>query len=138
MIIFDKRLGAPLTQAFVIKTGKPVARPRGAIIEVVWESHASPHPRPVERIGLTPIPALKVKPPLIEECKAHLECIYIQHLTFGQEVILLGEIVAACADRLAVEARDPYAYLRLITFLEDGTYGVIEQSQRIRSKNNGE
>lgn len=39
-----------------------------------------PHPRPVESIGLTPVPAQMVKPPLIEECKAHLECQFVQHV----------------------------------------------------------
>jgi flavin reductase (DIM6/NTAB) family NADH-FMN oxidoreductase RutF len=73
--------------------------PGDELIEIVWKSHTSPHPRPVESIGLTPIPAQKVKPPLIAECKAHLECTFVQHLTFGSEVIILGRIVATSADR---------------------------------------
>jgi hypothetical protein len=35
-------------------------------------------------------------------------------------------------DREAVDAQDPYAYLRLFGLLEDGTYGVIEKARRLR------
>jgi flavin reductase (DIM6/NTAB) family NADH-FMN oxidoreductase RutF len=108
--------------------------PGDELVEIVWKSHTSPHPRPVESIGLTPIPAQKVKPPLIAECKAHLECTFVQHLTFGSEVIILGQIVAASADRKVVEAQDPYAYLRLFAFLEDDTYGVVEKAWHLREK----
>ncbi len=108
--------------------------PGDELVEAVWRSHTLPHPRPVESIGLTPIPAQKVKPPLIEECKAHLECILVQHLTFGAELILLGQVVAVCVDREAVEALDPYEYLRLFAFLENDTYGVIEKGRRLKEK----
>jgi len=108
--------------------------PGDELAEVVWKSATLPHPRPVESIGLTPIPAQKVKAPLIEECKAHLECILVQHLTFGAEIIILGRIVAISVDREAVEAQDPYEYLRLFAFLEGGTFGVIEKARRQREK----
>src|SRR6266498_3950335 len=71
-------------QVFVVNV------PGDELVEIVWKSQALPHPRPVESIGLTPIPAQKVKPPLIAECKAHLECTFVQHLVFGSEVIILG------------------------------------------------
>ncbi|MCL4429729.1 MAG: flavin reductase family protein [Chloroflexi bacterium] len=105
--------------------------PGDELVEIVWKSHTLPHPRPVENLGLTPIPAQKVKPPLIAECKAHLECTYVQHLAFGSEVIILGEIVAASVDREAVEAQDPYAYLRLFAFLEAGVYGTVEKARHL-------
>ena len=108
--------------------------PGDELVGIVWKSQALPHPRPVECIGLTSIPAQKVKPPLIEECKAHLECIFVQHLTFGSEAIILGQIVAASADREAVESQDPYGYLRLFAFLEDDTFGVVEKARHIRKK----
>ena len=59
--------------------------PGAELVETVWTSHHLPHPRPVEAAGLTPLPSRKVKPPRIEECKAHLECALDHHLTFGQE-----------------------------------------------------
>lgn len=109
--------------------------PGDELVEIVWRSHTLPHPRPVESLGLTPIPAQKVQPPLIAECKAHLECTFVQHLTFGSEIIILGKIVAASVDREAVETQDPYAYLRLFAFLENGLYGTIEKGRHLGEKN---
>ena len=105
--------------------------PGDELVEIVWKSHTIPHPRPVESLSLTSSPAQKVKPPLITECKAHLECTYVQHLTFGSEIILLGKIVAASVDREALETQDPYAYLRLFAFLEAGVYGTIEKARHL-------
>jgi flavin reductase (DIM6/NTAB) family NADH-FMN oxidoreductase RutF len=105
--------------------------PGAELAEIVWKSHTLPHPRPVECTGLTPIPARKVKPPRIEECKAHLECILVQHLIYSTEMILLGRIVAVSVDQNLLEVEDPYAYLQAFVFLEDQIYGVIERSQRL-------
>lgn len=107
--------------------------PGEELAAVVWQSHTIQHPRPVETIGLTPIMANRVKPPRIEECKAHLECQYLQHVAFGDEVVLFGQIVALSVDEGAIEGGDPYAYLRLLVFLEGNTYGVVERSQHVKS-----
>ena len=105
--------------------------PGAEMVDVVWRMSALPHPRPLEAAGLTPTPAQKVKPPLVNECKAHLECVLTQHLVFGQEVVLFGEIVAGSVDRAALECADPYEYLKMVAFLEDGAFGVIERSRRV-------
>ena len=110
--------------------------PGDDLVKIVWKSHTMPHPRTVESIGLTPISAQKVKPPLIEECKAHLECRFEQRLTYGSEVIIVGKIVAASVDRQAVDAQYPYEYLRLFTFLEENTYGVIEKAHKLKTRDN--
>ena len=101
--------------------------PGAELAEVAWKSHELPHPRPVETAGLTPIPALKVGPPRIEECKAHLECVLDRHLTYGEEVVLLSRIVAVSADEEVHKAKDPYEYLRLFVYLDGSAYGVIER-----------
>lgn len=108
--------------------------PGAELVETVWASHRLPHPRPVEAAGLTPLPSLKVKPPRIEECKAHLECTLDHHLTFGQEVVLFGRIAAVSVDADAIRSSDPYSYLRTFVFLEGGTYGVIERAHRLQEK----
>jgi flavin reductase (DIM6/NTAB) family NADH-FMN oxidoreductase RutF len=105
--------------------------PGAELAGIVWQSHTLPHPRPVEAAGLTPIPALNVKPPRVEECKAHLECVLDQALTYGDEVIFLGRIVAVSMNRAAVQADDPYQYLQMFLFLEDRMYGVVEQARRL-------
>jgi flavin reductase (DIM6/NTAB) family NADH-FMN oxidoreductase RutF len=107
--------------------------PGADLAAVVWHAHQVPHPRPVEILGLTPVPAQQVRPPLIDECKAHLECRLEQHLVYGREAILLGRILALSMDREATAAADPYAYLQLFCFLEEGTYGVVERARHVPS-----
>ena len=83
------------------------------------------------------MPAVKVRPPRIAECKAHLECILDRHLAYGDEVILVGQIVAVSVDREACQARDPYEHLRMIVYLEDTVYGVIERARQIDQPEEG-
>ncbi|MFQ6090506.1 MAG: flavin reductase family protein [Candidatus Bipolaricaulia bacterium] len=105
--------------------------PGAELAEVAWKSHELPHPRPVEAADLTPIPALEVGPPRVEECRAHLECILDRYLTYGEEVILLGRIAAVSVDKEVCEAHDPYEALRLIFYLEGKAYGVIERARQL-------
>ena len=57
----------------------------------------------------------------------------VRHLAYGEEAILLGQVVAVSMDREALEAQDPYQYLRLFAFLQDNTYGVIEQGRKLKA-----
>ncbi len=45
--------------------------------------------------GLTPVPAQKVRPPLIEECYGHIECEVVNMVTCGDHTLFVGEVVAA-------------------------------------------
>jgi flavin reductase (DIM6/NTAB) family NADH-FMN oxidoreductase RutF len=45
--------------------------------------------------GLTPLPARKVKAPIVEECVAHLECKLHSRFKTGDHTIFVGEIVEA-------------------------------------------
>jgi flavin reductase (DIM6/NTAB) family NADH-FMN oxidoreductase RutF len=108
--------------------------PGAELAAAIWQAHWLPHPRPVESVGLTSLPALNVAPPRIAECKAHLECSLVQHLSYGDELILLGQIVALSVDRQALIADDPYAYLRMLVFLEQEKYGVIERAQSMTKR----
>jgi flavin reductase (DIM6/NTAB) family NADH-FMN oxidoreductase RutF len=112
-------------QAFVINV------PGAELAPHIWSLAALQHPRPPQAAGLTAVPSLQVAPPRVAECKAHLECTLVQHLTFGDEVMLLGRLVALSVDEEALGMDDPYAYLRLLVYLEDGRYGVIERSHRL-------
>ena len=119
----------------ILRTGEFVVNVPGAeLANAAWRSHALPHPRTVEDAGLTPVPAIEVTPPLIEECKAHLECVLVDDIAFGEEVVILARIVGVSVDRAAADARDPYAYLRLPVFLENGTFGVIEEAHRVADR----
>ncbi len=51
-----------------------------------------------EETGLTPLPAKTVKPQIIKECVAHLECELHQQITTGDHTLFIGEVLAAYAD----------------------------------------
>ena len=61
-----------------------------------------------EELGLTPVPASKVKVPLIDECPVNLECVLRQHFVLGSHGLFIGEIVAVDVDEeLAKPEGDP-------------------------------
>jgi flavin reductase (DIM6/NTAB) family NADH-FMN oxidoreductase RutF len=49
-------------------------------------------------IGLTPLPARKVKAPIIKECIAHLECKLRNQFKTGDHTVFVGEIIEAYAN----------------------------------------
>ena len=49
--------------------------------------------------GLTPMPAKKVKAPIIKECLAHLECKLHSQFKTGDHTIFVGEVVEAYAKK---------------------------------------
>jgi len=49
--------------------------------------------------GLTPLPSKIVRPPLIKECAASLECKVRDELETGDHTIFVGEVVAAHVER---------------------------------------
>lgn len=51
--------------------------------------------------GLTPLPAKKIKPPIIKECVAHLECKLHSQFAAGDHTIFIGKIIEAYADKEA-------------------------------------
>jgi flavin reductase (DIM6/NTAB) family NADH-FMN oxidoreductase RutF len=53
--------------------------------------------------GLTPMPASKVRAPLIRECPVNLECVVRRSLVLGSHVLFLAEVVALHADEEVVE-----------------------------------
>ena len=48
--------------------------------------------------NLTPAPAKRVKPPVIEECVAHLECRVSRKMRTGDHTIFIGEVLEAYAN----------------------------------------
>lgn len=50
------------------------------------------------RSGFTPLPSIKVKPPGIKECKAHLECRLINSINTGDHTLLVADVVYASYD----------------------------------------
>ena len=59
-----------------------------------------------DETGLTPIPAQKIRSPLIAECYGHMECRVVQGHTCGDHYLVVGEVVAASVDPDAVDEND--------------------------------
>lgn len=83
--------------------------------------------------GLTPTPATKVKPALVREARANLECTLRQIITTGDEpgsgCITLGDIVAIHVDDQVLDSRglvDPHR-LRTVGRLGGNWYCDVDQ-----------
>lgn len=76
--------------------------------------------------GLTPLPAKKVKPPIIKECVAHLECKLHSQFTTGDHTIFVGEIVEAYADKEAFTERYDLRKARMIFHLGGDEFATLK------------
>ncbi|MGA1842339.1 MAG: flavin reductase family protein [bacterium] len=54
--------------------------------------------------GLTPKPARKVHPPVIDECVAFMECIVKQEIRTGDKNLFIGRVIEAYADESLIKA----------------------------------
>lgn len=79
-----------------------------------------------EETDLTPLPARKVKPPIIEECPAHLECKLQTKMVTGDHTIFIGEIVEAYADREVFTDRYDLEKARMIFHLGGDHFTTLE------------
>jgi flavin reductase (DIM6/NTAB) family NADH-FMN oxidoreductase RutF len=69
----------------------------------------------LERLGLTTLPSVKIKPPRLRESPIHLECVLRQVLQFGEGVestnMVIGEVVLIHVDDAMLDERsriDPH------------------------------
>jgi flavin reductase (DIM6/NTAB) family NADH-FMN oxidoreductase RutF len=49
--------------------------------------------------GLTPLPAKMIRPPIIKECIAHLECKLHQQISMGDHTLFVGEVLTAYVNK---------------------------------------
>jgi flavin reductase (DIM6/NTAB) family NADH-FMN oxidoreductase RutF len=70
--------------------------------------------------GLTPMEAQHVRPPVIKECVAHLECRVVQDIEAGDHQIVVGEVLAACANRGVLEENGLYRLDQIQTLFHLG------------------
>ena len=52
----------------------------------------------ISRMNITLEPAKKVKPPIIKECIAHLECKIVKEVDVGECTLFIGEVLEAYAE----------------------------------------
>lgn len=88
-----------LTREYVVNL------PRCAQAEAVWKCGAVSG-RDTDKFsltGLTPIPAARVRPPLIAECPVNIECRVIGIQEIGDHDLFLGEALAQHVDESALD-----------------------------------
>ena len=91
----------------------------------------SPETNKIESAGLTATPSAKVKPPCIEECKAHLECVLEWTKQYGDEIIIAGKVVSASADEDIIKSplEERCNLLRPIMWVGNERYAVVKESK---------
>ncbi len=102
--------------------------PGEALAKRVWTLTLAQGNVQENRAGLTLSPAAVVRAPIIEECRAHLECRLDSTKNYGEEAVVFGRVVAASMDADCQMGTPPEQYfeLRPAFFLEDRTYGTID------------
>ncbi len=85
----------------------------------------------IEKSGFRLVAATIIDAPLVDDCRAHLECRLHDTKEVGSGFVVFGEIVAAsiCKDITAVEPRMRYPSLDLALFLEDGLYATVNRAR---------
>lgn len=128
------------TSKNILATGEFVINIPGAeLAKKIWKASESKgqDSKEIEKVGLTPLKSVKITTPRIAECKAHLECSLDWTKKYGDEIIIFGKVLLASIDKKAVEGtlEERYKYLKLLTYLDDGVYGVIKTAQKIDQDN---
>jgi len=85
-----------------------------------------------KRSKLTPTRSRKIKPPIIKECIAHLECKTVDKIKTGDHFLIVGEVVAAYADEGSFD-RKRYAieHIQPLLHLQDGPHVFTVPSELI-------
>jgi len=83
----------------------------------------------IERTGFSLVEASKICAPLIDDCKAHIECCLDRTMEIGSGFVVFGEIVAASIweQILVAERERQYELLDQIVFLENNLYSKINR-----------
>jgi flavin reductase (DIM6/NTAB) family NADH-FMN oxidoreductase RutF/catechol 2,3-dioxygenase-like lactoylglutathione lyase family enzyme len=108
------------TAKHIVDQGEFVINVPGAgLRQKCWAVGSDCAIRGVDRFSvndLTPIPSLAVGPPRIAECRAHLEC-NLEHVqSWGDEVTIFGQVVAASVDASALVGDEETRYRTLDPF----------------------
>jgi flavin reductase (DIM6/NTAB) family NADH-FMN oxidoreductase RutF len=81
----------------------------------------------IEKCGFELVSASMISAPLVNNCRAHLECRLADTKEIGSGFVIFGEIVAASIwdEIMKAEPDKRYEMLDQIIFLEDGVWGKI-------------
>ena len=102
-----------------------------ALAPVVWKMANQHGSERIRASGLTLLDAQVVRPPLVAECNAHLECKLDDVKRYGHEVFLFGRVVAVSVDDGLLEGDSAMQYARLapVFFLEFGACATLAAVQ---------
>jgi flavin reductase (DIM6/NTAB) family NADH-FMN oxidoreductase RutF len=78
--------------------------------------------------GLTPLPARKVKAPIVKECVAHLECKVHSQFKTGDHTIFVGKIVEAYADEGVFTDKYDVEKARMLFHLGGNIFATLDPS----------
>ena len=76
--------------------------------------------------GLTPLPAKKVKAPIIKECVAHLECKLHSQFKTGDHTVFVGEIIEAYADKGVFTDKYDIEKARMLYHLGGNVFATLD------------
>ncbi len=79
-----------------------------------------------ERIGLTPLPAREVAPPLIAECPVNLECRVLSEQEVGDHQLFLGQVLVQHVDedKLREDGRPDPEKVDMLVFAENAYFSA--------------
>ncbi len=88
----------------------------------------------IERSGFNLVAASTIRAPLVDDCKAHLECVLRDTHELGSGFVIFGEIVAASVwdEILNVAPEQRYALFSQVMFLENETYAKVDQALKVK------
>jgi len=84
--------------------------------------------------GLTPIGAAMVKPPLIEECAGHLECLVVEIFKMESHDLLICEVVRALAEADFFDGRWIPEKFHTLHYLTGSKYGLMTRTIEAHGK----
>ena len=89
----------------------------------------------IEHMGLGLTNGRKIGAPLVDDCRAHLECVLRDTKELGSGFVVFGEIVAASVREDIVNAPPEERYKKLdqILLLEDGVFSRVENVATVKS-----
>jgi len=141
--VFNLSIGSPVIVGIAIAPGRYshalISRTREFVvnlptIDILRQADACGHVsgRDVDKFaltGLTPLPAQKVRPPLIAECPVNLECEVLDIQTIGDHDLFQGRVLVEHVNEDAVgpDGRIRVDRLRPFAFLFGEYWGVTER-----------
>jgi flavin reductase (DIM6/NTAB) family NADH-FMN oxidoreductase RutF len=87
----------------------------------------------LEKCGFTLSRTNKIRAPLVNECRAHLECELHDSMIVGSGLVIFGKIVAASIweEILKQERIHAYKHLDQILYLENNLYCIVDNLHKL-------